>query len=63
MIFTMRRVAAARASRGRSGTRLYVGDWSPDVATLDRSRAVRSLVEGPFDARGPVFSPDGRWLA
>jgi hypothetical protein len=33
------------------------------VATLDGSGAVRTLVAGPFDARGTVFSPDGRWMA
>ena len=33
------------------------------TATLDRSGVMRTLAAGPFDARGGVFSPDGRWIA
>jgi hypothetical protein len=33
------------------------------VAALDGSGEVRTVVAGAFDARGAVFSPDGRWIA
>jgi serine/threonine-protein kinase len=33
------------------------------VAAVDGSREVRTVVAGAFDARGAVFSPDGRWIA
>ena len=33
------------------------------VGALDNSATVRTLVSGPWDARGAVFSPDGRWIA
>ena len=33
------------------------------VAALDGSSEVRTITGAPFDARGAVFSPDGRWIA
>jgi serine/threonine-protein kinase len=33
------------------------------VLKMDGSGAIRDFVTGPFDQRGPAFSPDGRWIA
>lgn len=33
------------------------------VVNADGSGNVRTLVSGPFDARGAVFSRDGKWIA
>jgi serine/threonine-protein kinase len=33
------------------------------VLRMDGSGTVRDFVTGPFDQRGPAFSPDGRWIA
>jgi Tol biopolymer transport system component len=30
---------------------------------MNGSGTIRDFVTGPFDQRGPVFSPDGRWIA
>ena len=33
------------------------------VLQMDGSGTIRDFVTGPFDQRGPAFSPDGRWIA
>jgi serine/threonine-protein kinase len=33
------------------------------IGMLDGSGAIRTVVAGPFDERGAVFSPDVRWIA
>ena len=69
-----RRVATTRyithlGSWAPDGQALAWTDFDPStggdirVLRMDGSGTIRDFVAGPFDQRGPAFSPDGRWLA